>query len=102
MNRFFSGVEDIGLKVNFFLLLLQRTLGLALICTHRNTCSFSITKRSILTMVKPIPMVDPITMVDPIPMADPIPMVDSMPMVDPMPKVEFRFWHLAISFDAGT
>ena len=46
-------------------------------------------------MVKPIPMVDPITMVDPIPMADPI------PMLDPMPMVEFRFWYLAISFDAG-
>ena len=33
-------------------------------------------------------MVDAITMVDPIPMEDSIPMV------------EFRFWYLAISFDA--
>ncbi len=46
-------------------------------------------------MVKPIPMVDPITMVDSIPMSD------SIPMVDPIPMVEFRFWYLAISFDAG-
>ncbi len=40
-------------------------------------------------------------MVDTITMVDPIPMADSIPMVDPIPMVEFRFWYLAISFDAG-
>ena len=47
-------------------------------------------------MVKPIPKVS-----DPIPLVDPVPMADCIPMVDPIPTVEFRFWHLAISFDAG-
>ncbi len=47
-------------------------------------------------MVKPIRKVsDPITLVDPFPMAD------CIPIVDPIPMVEFRFWLLAISFDAG-
>ena len=41
-------------------------------------------------MAKPITIVDPITMVDPLPMVDPIPTM-----------VEFRFWYVAISFDAG-
>ncbi len=49
----------------------------------------------VLAMAQAIPMVDPITMLDP------IPMVDSILMVVPIPMVKFRFWYLAISFDAG-